>query len=337
MVVRSDLNQLEDQIKTLLSDVEGLSIKVIGDKIVLQGDILTKSDYDKVSKVVAAYGTIILNLSNFDRSEMNKYVEQAILNDIGISTISAHVMGDTVILEGTVNSASESKRAEQLAALKMPSVKNLLQVQEVMVETDVQFVEVSGEKSKDMGYNVLDTLGRGLERQRHWRHWFRWAHSGHVWCQRLRVGPAQGFCSAMALARSSSSPHISTKSGETGSFQSGGTTYFSVQGSLGSANLQSVDYGVILKVKPTLQGSNQILNEVNIEVSMPAASFFGCVDSPEIYHRMHLIVQDRREHGSVQSMTQKIANNTSSKTPLSWVTSLSSTCFLAAGTSDRHA
>ena len=38
-----------------MCDVEGLNISVIGDKIVLKGNILTKKDYDNVAKVVDAY------------------------------------------------------------------------------------------------------------------------------------------------------------------------------------------------------------------------------------------------------------------------------------------
>lgn len=68
VVVRSDLNQMLAQIKDLLSEVEGLEISIVGDKIVLRGKILTKSDYDQVVKVAGAYSTVVLNLAKFDDS-----------------------------------------------------------------------------------------------------------------------------------------------------------------------------------------------------------------------------------------------------------------------------
>ena len=263
VVVRADLNGMLDQVKTLLSDVEGLDITIVGDKIVLKGNILTKSDYDKVSKVVGAYSGVILNLSTFDRSSMNQYVEQAIMQDIGLdsNSVSVHVMGDTVVLEGIVYSQTDADRAVQMAQLRVPNVKNLLRVQDVMIETDVQFVQVSGDKSKDMGYNVLDSLGVSMGGA---------ASGGTGFGGKIPVNfgvsaTASAKIKAMlgnGTGKIVAQPHISTKSGEAGSFQSGGTKYFTVQGSMGAANLQSVDYGVILKVKPILQGRDRILNEV---------------------------------------------------------------------------
>jgi pilus assembly protein CpaC len=313
VVVRSDVAQMLDEIKQLLSDVEGLNITVVGNKIVLQGNIITKSDYDKVTKVVGAYSSIILNMSTFDVSGMNKYVEQAILQDIGISTVTAHVVGDTVVLEGTVYSQTDLKRAEEVARLRMPNVKNLITVQDVMIETDVQFVQISGDKSKDMGYNVLDSLGVSLGGT---------ATGGTGSGGRIPITfGASATASAQLKAllgngtgKIVASPHISTKSGEEGSFQSGGTTYFEISGSVGG-NLQSVDYGVILKVKPTLQGHDQILNQVTIEVSMPVGSGGGVLQLQK-YSTSCTSLCKIGESMVMSGMVQQTANSTSSKTPV---------------------
>jgi pilus assembly protein CpaC len=314
VVVRADLNGTLDQIKALLSDVEGLDIKIIGDKIVMKGNILTKSDYDKVSKVVGAYSGVILNMSTFDRSQMNKYVEQAILQDIGLDTITARVMGDTVVLEGVVYNAADAKRAEELARLRVPNVQNMLRVQDVMIETDVQFVEITTDKSKDMGYNVLDSLGITATGS---------GTGGTGFGGKI---PIQFGVSASASAQIKAllgngagkivaQPHLSTKSGEVGSFQSGGTKYFSVQGSLGAANLQSVDYGVILKVKPILQGRDRILNEVTVEVSMPVPDSSGVLTLDK-YSTACTALCKVGESMILSGMVQKIANSNSSKTPM---------------------
>jgi pilus assembly protein CpaC len=119
VVVHADLNGTLEQIKTLLSDVEGLDIKVIGDKIVFKGNILTKSDYDNVGKVAAAYSSVTLNMTKLYSSQMDKFIEEAILKDIGIDTVSARVMGDTVILEGVVFSETDATRAVEMAKLRM--------------------------------------------------------------------------------------------------------------------------------------------------------------------------------------------------------------------------
>ncbi len=332
VVVRADLNGTLDQIKALLSDVEGLDIKIIGDKIVMKGNILTKSDYDKVSKVVGAYSSVILNMSTFDRSQMNKYVEEAILQDIGLNTITAHVMGDTVILEGVVYNAADAKRAEELARLRVPNVKNMLRIQDVMIETDVQFVEITTDKSKDMGYNVLDTLGISATGS---------GAGGTGLGGRI---PVQFGVSATASAKIKAllgngtgkivaQPHISTKSGEVGSFQSGGTKYFSISGNVGGS-LQSVDYGVILKVKPILQGQDRILNEVSVEVSIPVPDSSGVLTLDK-YSTACTALCKVGESMILSGMVQKIANSNSSKTPVMGDVPLLS-LFFSNKTSDKQ-
>jgi pilus assembly protein CpaC len=302
VIVRDNLNETMAEIKELLSDVEGLDIKILGNKIVFKGNLLTKSDYDKVGRVVAAYPMVILNMSKFDRAEMNKYVEEAILKDIGLDTVTARVMEDMVVLEGVVYSNGDKVRAEEMAKLRMPNVKNLLRVQEVMIETDVQFVELSGDKGHNFGMNVLDTLSLSA------------SGSGTGGTGSRGRIPVTFGISAGGSARIVDSTHLSTKSGETGSFQSGGTSYIKVSGTT-SGDLKSVDYGVILKVKPTLQGRDQILNEVSIEVSIPTVDDQGNF-AIQRYDTACTSLCKVGESMVVSGNTQQFKQNTRSKTPL---------------------
>lgn len=313
VVVHSNLNQMVDQIKDLLSDVDGLNIKVVGDKIVLRGNIVTKSDYEKVEKVVGAYASVILNMSTFDRSEMNKYVEQAILQEIGLDTITCKLVGDTVILEGIVYTDADSKRAEEIAKLKNPTgVRNLLKVQDVMIETDVQFVQMSRDKTKNMGENLLangnslvNYSGSGNSASGGFKNLpinFGVAGSAHI---QAELGSSVNKIVA--------SPHLSTKNGEVGTFQQGGTKYIKVSGTT-SGDLKSVDYGVILKVKPTLQGKDRVLNEVSIEVSIPSYDNQGNL-SVQKYDTTCTSVCKVGESMVLSGITQQQSNSASTKTP----------------------
>ena len=316
VVVRSDLNQMLAQIKDLLSEVEGLEISIVGDKIVLRGKILTKSDYDQVVKVAGAYSTVVLNLAKFDDSIVGPYVEQAILKDIGLDGITARVVNDTVVLEGVVNSQADLKRAEEIAHLKIPNVKNLLRVQEVMIETDVQFIEVTSANGNNFGQNLFGVLGASAN------------VGGTIGTGTLPIQFGIAATPTIAsvfggngygLSKSSSKivaePQISTKSGETGSFQQGGTKYFSVAGNVGGL-LQSVDYGVILKVKPTLQGHDQILNDVSIEVSMPVSDPTGVLTLDK-YSTTCSALCKIGESMVLSGITQKQqARSTADKTPV---------------------
>jgi pilus assembly protein CpaC len=344
VVVRTDLNELLGQVQDLLSDVEGLTIKIVGNKIVLQGQILTGSDYEKVNKVAAMYGNTVVNLSTFDRTQMNKYVEQAILKDIGIDTVTARVMGDTVVLDGVVYKTEDVKRAEQLAKLRVPNVVDLIQVQDLMIETDLEFVDLQTSRSFNWGYDVLDsvsaTVGGNLS-----------GHGQtHIQPGQLQAVPgatgglgtptptepvtggfpltygvtASGTAQAQitadlgnGTARVVAQPHISTKSGQEGSFQDGFTSYYQEPGQVGGpSSLTSVNYGVIVKVKPTLEGQNRIMNEVSLQISAPIASASGAVLSLDTYNTECTALCNIGESMVISGIVQEISNHNKTGAPL---------------------
>jgi Flp pilus assembly secretin CpaC len=344
VVVRIDLNETLTQVQSLLSDVEGLNISIVGNKVVLQGSILTGSDYDKVNKVTGLYGGTVVNMATFDRTQMNKYVEQAILKDIGIDTVTARVMGDTVVLDGYVYNQADLKRAEELARLRVPTVVDLIRVQDVMIETDMEFVDLSTSHTFNWGYDVLDSLSAsvGANGSGH--------GATHIAGQQQVVPGATGngtngviptepipggfpltygvtaSASASAaitmdlgdgLGKVVAQPHISTQSGEEGTFQDGFTSYYQEPGQVGGpSSLTSVSYGVIVKVKPTLEGQHRIMNTVELNISEPIAAAAGSVLSLDTYDTKCTALCDEGQSMVISGMVQQGSNVSKNGAPL---------------------
>ncbi|MGH7973298.1 MAG: pilus assembly protein N-terminal domain-containing protein, partial [Limisphaerales bacterium] len=158
VTVRADLQKMIDEIKELLADVEGVEIKEVGSKIWLRGNVATKTGYDMVEKVAEAYGGTVINGTKLDRSTTGKILCRLILDDIGVDSINARLVEDTVILEGVVYSKADADRAVQLAERRNPKVLNLMSVQQAVIETDVKFIQVATDNNTDFGFNVLDSL-----------------------------------------------------------------------------------------------------------------------------------------------------------------------------------
>jgi Flp pilus assembly secretin CpaC len=344
VVVRMDLNETMKQVQSLLSDVEGLNISIVGNKIVLQGSILTQSDYQKVDKVVGMFAGTVVNMAAFDRSQMNKYVEQAILKDVGIDTITARVMGDTVVLDGYVYTETDLKRAEQLAKLRIPTVVNLIRVQDVMIETDLEFIDLSTSHTFNWGYDVLDSVSASIGANGA-------GHGAtHIAGQSQVVPGATGNgtngvipteaipggfpltygveASASAQAQITadlgdgsgkvvSQPHISTQSGEEGNFQDGFTSYYQEPGAVGGpASLTSVNYGVIVKVKPTLEGEHRIMNTVELEISEPIGNAAGAVLSLDTFDTKCTALCDEGQSMVISGLVQQGSNYSKNGAPL---------------------
>jgi len=257
VAVRPDPQGTADQIKELLCDVAGLEIKTVGSKVVLGGMIRTPAGVDKIKKVEAAYpaGTII-DLSAFEPPELPGAVKASILrdlHDLGLDLVTVQISGDAVLLHGVVYSDADLAQAIATAKLHVPNVKSLLRVQEVMIETDLQFVEVDQETLSSFGQNLFDkniVLSPTATM----------ANTGRP-SLNLSATATYKIDAALTAANCKSiyQEHVSCASGQEETFKEGRTIY--------AAGLAGVPYGVIIKVKPTLHGMDGVLTDLSVEVS----------------------------------------------------------------------
>ena len=255
VAVHLESHETIDQIKELLSEVAGLKIKCVGAKIVLEGKIRSPADVEMIKKVEGAYPGATIDLTTFEPADMPAAVRTVILHDLherGLDSVTVQLAGDMVILDGVVYSAGDLAQAVETAKLRALNVKSLIRVQEVMIETDLQFVEVNQEDLSSFGQNLFDnnivlapTASVGVGRP----------------SLNLAATATYTVNAAMTAANCKSiyQEHISGASGQEVAFKQGRTIY--------AGGLPPVPYGVIIKVKPTLQGKDGVMADLSVEVS----------------------------------------------------------------------
>jgi pilus assembly protein CpaC len=255
VAVRPDSMGTIDQIKELLSGVAGLKIKCVGSKAAFEGKIKSQIDSDMIKKVEAAYPGTIIDLITYEQPDMPEAVRTCILHDLherGLESVTVQIVGDAVILDGVVYSAGDLAQAVETAKLRALNVKSLVRVEEVMIETDLQFVEVDQDDLSSMGQNLFDnnivlqpTASVGVGRP----------------SLNLAATATYKINTALTAANCKSiyQEHISGASGQEVVFKQGRTIY--------AAGLPVVPYGVIIKVKPTLFGRDGIMSDLSLEVS----------------------------------------------------------------------
>ena len=225
--------------------------------------------------------------------------------------VNARVNQGTCFLEGSVYNASHIDRATRIAQSYVVNVINLIKVQEVMIETDVHFVEVTGSAAKSFGNNVLKNLSVDASADVGGGSGSASASNFSVTANlSARINALVGKGDARVLAK----PHLSTKSGESGSFQSGGEIFVPVSGNV-SGELKTIQFGVILNVKPTLRSVNQVLNEVRIEVSVPNADAQGVL-SLDKFETQSTTLTQIGESVIISGLVQSLENRFREKTPL---------------------
>jgi pilus assembly protein CpaC len=272
--VTMPLETLAQNIRTLLEEIENARVFITGEKIVIDGKLLTRNDVERVKQIASAVGAgAVLNLTFLDRGEENNMVEQFIREAAGIDTVDVRITGKTAILSGYVSSESHRNKIGKIAETQVESVVNLIEISDMMIETDVLFVEVTNSETYRFGTNLLDGSGGSgkttaqIEGSRS-RVDGVWGHTDILTSWSINVlsllEAAIGNGDARVLQRS----HIGTRSGEKGFFHSGGEMFFKVAGS-NSAVLESVEYGLVFSITPSLSTEDKIVSSVRIEVSVP--------------------------------------------------------------------
>ncbi|MFK8136827.1 MAG: BON domain-containing protein [Bdellovibrionales bacterium] len=118
---KSNLNHVVREISSLLGDVEGITIKVINNKVIVDGQILLPRDMSRIYNVCAEYKencSSLVTLSPLAQKKLAKYIER----DINNPDISVRAVNNKFILEGQARDKAEKDRAEIIAKTYVPDV-----------------------------------------------------------------------------------------------------------------------------------------------------------------------------------------------------------------------
>lgn len=128
-VTREDIGQVISQLEDLLGDIEGVKIRHLQGRIILDGEILLPRDAIRIFRVIdAVQGTgdgkgqmAIKNLTTLSKITMNILAER-IEREIGSPEITVRVVNNNLFLEGTAEGDFEADRAIEIAKTYLPEV-----------------------------------------------------------------------------------------------------------------------------------------------------------------------------------------------------------------------
>jgi pilus assembly protein CpaC len=187
-VAKTELTQKVDAIRQLVGDVEGLEIKVVGNKIILDGEILVPSEFKRVLRVYDRYAGddvyLLATLSPLALEMIASRIKQAIGQQ---SYVDVRVLNNQIVLEGTANSVQEAERYLSIARSflpekveipapsggsgvrisrpDLPTISSLLTIASTsapqpgkMVRVTVHYVEIDSDYANNFNFNWSPTL-----------------------------------------------------------------------------------------------------------------------------------------------------------------------------------
>lgn len=91
-VIAQDPNKIRDEVQSLLDGVEGINLKVVGNRVIIDGEILTENDNNRIEKVLALYGDQVVKFAEFKQAYLPK--EDNILVEFNLVEVNTNNMGD---------------------------------------------------------------------------------------------------------------------------------------------------------------------------------------------------------------------------------------------------
>ena len=185
-VRRVDLHKVAREMEGLLEGIEGITVRILNNKVVVDGQILLPADMKRIHSVVKQYGaqaTTLVTLSPVAQNKIAQFIEKK----IGNPEIRVNAVNGKFILEGFANSLDEKNKAEIVAKMYVPDVVvdeavadkkvlerkvdvvvNLIQLRAMpepepskIVQMVIHYVELQKDYSKSFRFQWLPDLGDG--------------------------------------------------------------------------------------------------------------------------------------------------------------------------------
>ncbi|TMA27464.1 MAG: secretin [Deltaproteobacteria bacterium] len=277
VVRKQDPKEVVSEVRSLLGDREGIRIRIVGDRVYLDGETITTDDYERVQQVTALYPSV----KSFVRPSANaKRLAAEALNRAyqknNLRGVEAKVVGSTLFLEGWVDSQDDLKKLDMVTKAVGEHAESLVTVGvKKMVLVEVDFVEVSFNDNKLVGIkpplHIQSTEGSGATVQ------IVRAIPGLDSGQTQNLGSVSATLGATTdfsigarfdygFVRVLSQPKLVCASGEKAEFVAGGEIPLLIV----TQNQFAVEFkkfGIVLHVTPTADRSGNIGTEIYAEVS----------------------------------------------------------------------
>jgi pilus assembly protein CpaC len=274
-VIPAALARVYDNIQTVLGDIEGLSYKVIGNQIYVQGEVSLEDELQKVAAVAKREKLVesMVRLSPVSQRLLANLIEK----EIGTPGVTVRLLGDAILLDGVVHSAMSSKRAQAIADAYYPSVINVLEVRESdrvpgrteTVTVIVHFLELTKSLLNSWGveWTPLSTSG-GVDFG-----YYQDAGSdgwgdvtGYASATMSALLPKLQRAKTSGYARVLDNPSVAVKSGDQASIFSGVEYPVAVVQPNGGVTVDWKNVGISMSVTPFAQGGDVDL-VVDVETS----------------------------------------------------------------------
>lgn len=277
IVTSQDLDQFIRDLKFLLRDIEGLTARTVGNRVVLEGEVYLREDLDRIEQLIRG-NSFVVNLVSLSQ-DTQRILARRIKNEIKISGVEVDVARDRLVLRGEVATDAEKERAELIARIYIPQADKLVNVISVnpnrqgarpskLVQVTAHFVELNKSflRNFNFAWTPIANIQAGLTVPTI-SGADPWFFSGTL----TEFLPRLSTAKALGVARVFQNPSLSVKSGDAASIRSGASIYpFQVAQDANTTSQpgsgEPINIGLDLSVTPTADDRDFVDMTVNVSV-----------------------------------------------------------------------
>lgn len=116
----SELTKVVREVRALLNDIEGIKIKIVNNKVIVDGKVLLPRDLNRIYGVIKQYDgrvTSLVEVNPFAQQKIAEIIEK----DINNPDIEVRAVNGKYILKGIANNPDEKQKAEIIAKTYVPA------------------------------------------------------------------------------------------------------------------------------------------------------------------------------------------------------------------------
>ena len=272
-VILKDVRLIRNEVRGILGDIEGVEVRVVGERIVIDGEVYTRRDFERIKTVAGIYPsevTLLARMSSSVTRLIASEINRSLLKN-GYSDVRAEGIGSKIFLEGTVLKQEDLETINTLSSAYFDTCVNLIRVggvAEDLVLIDIHFVELGREVLEKVGVDWDDSMRFEVTSMQYTIDLVKaGADAGSITLEAgTDFGANLNLLQNNAMARILANPRLVCKSGEEAEFVSGGEIPI-VLILADRAVVEYKKYGIILKVAPLAHRDGRISATVEAENS----------------------------------------------------------------------
>ena len=283
VVVRNrKLETMADEIRAVIKNIEGVNVRVTGNRVFVEGEVFAHNDMKKIETVVKDLPDVVnlVELSPVMKEIVKGEMDKALASQ-GMRNVNVSVTQNKFMLTGHVTSEEESMRAQRIAQAYSPDIVNAIAIR-VPAASKGNFPEPEKPVLIEMAVNILEIERNAL--RDFGVHWNPGTSVGGTGTYAGAKGQGPTLTGSLTGTLSNLLPKIRkidetgqgrslmqqtllTKSGDSAHLFAGSEVPIPVAQDGGTMSVEYKKIGVTLDFKPTIDAYKNIVSTINVESS----------------------------------------------------------------------